>query len=77
MNSRNYGLYAIAVAVAVVGALWLGMPVGTLALLGLILVCPLMMFFMMRGMPGGDDGQQQHRHDRAEGTDPHKHTSDR
>ncbi|MGW3124079.1 DUF2933 domain-containing protein [Streptomyces sp. NPDC001107] len=51
-NQRNYGLYAVAVAIAVVGALALGVPVGTLALLAVVLACPLMMFFMMRGMHG-------------------------
>jgi len=76
MNSRNYGLYAVAVAIAVVGALWLGVPVGTLAVLGLVLVCPLMMLFMMRDMHDGDGhGQEQHRHDPADRTNPHDHTS--
>ncbi|MFE4599705.1 DUF2933 domain-containing protein [Kitasatospora indigofera] len=55
-NTRNYGPYAIAVAIAVVGALALGVPVSSLAVLGIVAVCPLMMFFMMRGMHGmGDD----------------------
>lgn len=79
MNNRNYGLYAIALAVAVVGALWLGLPVGTLALLGLVLVCPLMMLFMMRGMHGGDGYDQtrpeQHRHDPADRTEPHENST--
>ncbi|MFP3986158.1 DUF2933 domain-containing protein [Streptomyces sp. E11-3] len=52
-NQRNYGLYAIAVSIAVVGVLSLGVPVGTLAILAIVLVCPLMMLFMMRGMHGG------------------------
>jgi hypothetical protein len=55
MKNRNFGLYAVALAIVVVGALWAGLPVGTLATFGLILVCPLMMFFMMRGMHGGQD----------------------
>ena len=76
MNNRNYGLYAVAVAIAVVGALWLGVPVGTLALLGLVLVCPLMMFFMMRGMHGSDqhDAHGADLHDQAK---PHDHTTPR
>ena len=49
MKNRNYGLYAVAAAIVVVGAIWAGLPLATLAL---ILVCPLMMFFMMRGMGG-------------------------
>lgn len=56
MRTHNYGLYAVAVAVVAVGALWAGVPVASLALLGLLLVCPLMMFVMMRGMHGGDGG---------------------
>ena len=78
MNSRNYGLYAVALAIAVVGALWLGLPVSTLALLGLVLVCPLMMFFMMRGMHGGghdQHGADEHRHDPAGRTEPRDHTT--
>ena len=58
----NLGLYAVAVAIAVVGALWLGVPVGTLAILAVALACPLMMMFMMGGMHGGDD--QHDRDDR-------------
>ncbi|MGW6396415.1 DUF2933 domain-containing protein [Streptomyces sp. NPDC055103] len=64
MKQNQWGLYAIAVAIAVVGALALGVPVGTLAILGIALACPLMMFFMMRGMhdQGGHD-HESHRHD--------------
>ncbi|WP_328678052.1 DUF2933 domain-containing protein [Streptomyces sp. NBC_00322] len=60
-NNRNYGLYAIAAAIALVGALALGVPLGTLALLLIALACPLMMFFMMRGMHGSDDMQGRRR----------------
>lgn len=56
----NFGLYAVAVAIAVVGALWLGVPAGTLAMLAVALACPLMMMFMMSGMHGGHG----HRSDR-------------
>lgn len=81
MKSRDYGLYAVALAIVVVGALWAGVPVGTLALLGMVLVCPLMMIFMMRGMHGGDSGEG-HRHDSADGdsatrSGPHDHTGTR
>jgi len=62
MKDRNYGLYALAVAVLVVGALWLGLPVSTLGLLAIVLVCPLMMLFMMKGMHSGDShGQSSSR----------------
>ncbi|MGW3935221.1 DUF2933 domain-containing protein [Streptomyces sp. NBC_00024] len=66
-NNRNYGLYAIAVAIAFVGALVLGMPLGSLVLLAVVVACPLMMFFMMRGMHGGhgggDDSDPLRKHD--------------
>ena len=55
MKNRNYGLYAVAIAIVVVGAIWAGLPISTLAVFGLVLVCPLMMFAMMRGM-GGSGG---------------------
>ncbi len=73
MKSRNYGLYAVALAIVVVGAIWAGVPVGTLALLGLVLVCPLMMIFMMRGMHGNHG--DQHRHDDADRRGPHDHST--
>ncbi|MCX5275391.1 DUF2933 domain-containing protein [Streptomyces virginiae] len=70
-NNRNYGLYAIAIAIALVGALALGVPLGTLAILAIVAVCPLMMFFMMRGMHGGDD--MHGRDDAPKDRDPHDH----
>ncbi|OKK03718.1 hypothetical protein AMK26_20005 [Streptomyces sp. CB03234] len=45
-NNGNTGLYAI----AVVGALWAGVPLGALAWLILVVACPLGMMFMTRGM---------------------------
>ncbi|WP_328967492.1 DUF2933 domain-containing protein [Streptomyces sp. NBC_00239] len=53
-TNRNYGLYALAAAIAFVGALAFGVPLGTLAWLALVAACPLMMFFMMRGMRDSD-----------------------
>ncbi|MFD0367999.1 DUF2933 domain-containing protein [Streptomyces sp. NPDC059071] len=74
MKQNQWGLYAIAVAIAVVGTLALGLPVGTLAFLGVALACPLMMFFMMRGMHGQDmhDGHDDRHedHDRNESGRP-------
>ncbi|KOU18378.1 hypothetical protein ADK49_12735 [Streptomyces sp. WM6349] len=68
-------MYALAAAIAFVGALALGVPLGTLAWLALVAACPLMMFFMMRGMrdSGGHAGQdstdkdQLGRHDHPTG----------
>ncbi|QLH25298.1 DUF2933 domain-containing protein [Streptomyces sp. Rer75] len=59
-RKKNYGLYAIALAIGIVGALALGLPVQTLILLGVVLACPLMMFFMMRGVHGGQQHDASH-----------------
>ncbi|MFF1298416.1 MULTISPECIES: DUF2933 domain-containing protein [unclassified Streptomyces] len=73
-NNRNYGLYAVAVAIAVVGALALGVPLGDLAFLLIVLACPLMMFFMMRGMHGGGMHGRGSGHDDApKDREPHDH----
>jgi len=61
MKRQQWGLYAVALAIAVVGLVWAGVPAATLLIAALILVCPLMMFFMMRGMHGGDmSGHDSH-----------------
>ena len=83
MRNRNYGLYAIALAIVVLGVLWAGLPAASLALFGLLLVCPLMMFFMMRGMHGGqgghaghtDQGGQGHQHNVSDRAGPHDHST--
>ncbi|PBC65766.1 hypothetical protein BKI49_00415 [Streptomyces sp. Tue6028] len=74
MNQRNYGMYALAAAIVVVGTVMLGASLESLVWLALVAACPLMMFFMMRSMHGQDahSGHDQHRDDRDE--DPlHKH----
>jgi type III secretory pathway component EscV len=58
MKSRNLGLYAVALAIVVVGLLWAGLPAASLVWFALVLACPLMMFFMMRSMHGGDSHNQ-------------------
>ena len=55
-RSPNLGLYAVAAAIAIVGALWVGVPAGTLAVVGIALACPLMMVVMMGGMMHGMHG---------------------
>ncbi|MFC4463543.1 hypothetical protein ACFPH6_02785 [Streptomyces xiangluensis] len=75
MNKRSYGLYAIALAIVVVGAMALGAPLATLVWLALVVACPLMMFIMMRGMHGQDmhgghadrDEDPLHKHDHHTG----------
>lgn len=68
MNHTNYLRVAIG-AVAVIAVLGLfGVPVGSYLPFALILlVCPLMMFFMMRGMShGGASGHGGHHNKPAE-----------
>jgi hypothetical protein len=59
MKRQQWGFYAIALAVLIVGLVWAGVPVSTLLVAVLVLACPLMMLFMMgghggRGRGGGD-----------------------
>jgi hypothetical protein len=42
----------MALAILVVGLVWVGVPTSTLLLAGVLLMCPLMMFFVMPGMHG-------------------------
>jgi multisubunit Na+/H+ antiporter MnhG subunit len=77
MKRQQWGMYAVALAILVVGLVWAGVPASTLLVAGLVLVCPVMMFVMMRGMHGGDasghDTSHDHQHhgtaDRTD--DPH------
>ena len=63
-NKRNHGMYALAAAIVVVGALIVGASLQSLVWLALVAACPLMMFFMMRGMHGQD---MHGGHDRQRG----------
>ena len=58
MKRQPWGLYAIALAIGLVG---LVVPASTLLVAALALACPLMMISMMGGMHGGH-GQAQHSH---------------
>ena len=55
MKRQPWGLYAIALAILVVGLVALGVPASTLLVAALVLACPLMMIFMMHGMHGGQE----------------------
>lgn len=67
MNKEQMPLYAAALAVLAVVLVFAGVSVETLLVTGVVLVCPVMMFFMMRGMGRRDsashDGQDKHSHD--------------
>jgi len=76
MKERNYGFYALAVAVLVVGALWLGLPASTLGLLAIVVVCPLMMLIMMKGMHGGND-RTRHGSGQSDENTPRDHSTNR
>ena len=52
MKRQPWGMYAIALAVLVVGLVWAGVPAQTLLVAALVLTCPLMMLVMMHGMHG-------------------------
>ncbi|MHB9857064.1 hypothetical protein [Streptomyces sp. YIM S03343] len=61
MRNDKRPLYALAAAVLVVGPVALGVPISTVIGLGLLAGCPLMLFFMMRGMHGeGTHGEGTH-----------------
>ncbi len=57
MKRPQWGLFAVAFAILVVGLVWAGVPAGTLVLAGLVLLCSLLMLVMMRGMHSHESGQ--------------------
>ncbi|WP_088961421.1 DUF2933 domain-containing protein [Micromonospora purpureochromogenes] len=67
MRRQRLPLYAIALAIVVVGALAVGVPAKSLAFGLLALACPLMMLFM-HGGHGGHGGHEGHHH--HQGHDP-------
>jgi DUF2933 family protein len=67
MMRQHMPYYAIAAAILIVGLAAVGVPVSNLLFLGVILVCPLMMLFMMRGMHGGGGD------DNTKGGNPQEH----
>jgi hypothetical protein len=64
MMRQHLPYYAIAAAILIVGLVAFGVPVSNVLFLGLVLVCPLMMMFMMHGTGAGhadDIGQKDDR----------------
>ena len=61
-NEGTYPMYALAVVAGAAIAVWAGLPLTFLFLL----ICPVMMFFMMRGMGGlGVDGRRSTKRRRS------------
>jgi hypothetical protein len=67
MAGTNHGVWALVAAAAFIGLLWTDADLGALLPLLFLLACPLMMFFMMKGMHGGEGhqhaGQRADEHD--------------
>lgn len=77
MKREHLPLYAIALAVLIVGLAFAGVPLGTLLVLPLILVCPLMMIFMMRGMDHDGTGHEDDKPAGQADLHNHHHTAGR
>ena len=67
MKQKHLPLYAIALAILVVGLAFAGVPVQTILIGLLVLTCPLMMMFMMggHGDGGGHGGSDQNADQRS------------
>ncbi|SDM28417.1 Protein of unknown function [Lentzea albidocapillata subsp. violacea] len=65
MKRQHLGLYAIALAILIVGSAFAGVPLPTMLVGLLVLACPLMMMFMMggHGGHGGHGGSDEQHHD--------------
>jgi hypothetical protein len=53
MSHKNMGPYVVAAAIVAAALILAGVPFATLLPFALVLLCPLMMVFMMRGMSHG------------------------
>ena len=67
MKREQPGLYAIALAILIVGLAFAGVPLQTMLFGLLVLACPLMMMFMMGGH-GGRGGSDDQHHDQRHTT---------
>jgi choline-glycine betaine transporter len=59
MKNLHYGHCIVAVALAAVLLIALGVSASTLGYVAILLACPLMMFVMMRMMMGSQPGSHQ------------------
>jgi len=80
MKKEQLPGFAMVLVVLIVGLAFAGVPASTLIVVPLILACPLMMFFMMRGMDHGGSAHgegDEHRDARGHGDGcGHDHTTD-
>jgi len=67
MNKEQLPLYAVALAVLIVGLVFAGVPLSVLFVLPIVLICPLMMFFMMRGTDHGSTPREKDDHEHHDG----------
>ncbi len=63
MKNLHYGYCLLAVAVAVFLLVAVGVQASTLGFLAVVLVCPLMMFVMMKTMMGDHSGSSSRSDD--------------
>jgi hypothetical protein len=71
MRIKYLPQYAIALAILVVGLAFAGVAVESLLVALLVLACPLMMLFMMRGMHGGSQDDHEDRSGEAHKREHH------
>ncbi len=76
MKTQQMAKLALVAGALLVALVVAGLPVASLGFLVLILACPLMMFFMMRGMGGMGHGAGG-RHDDVHDHDHDVHDHDR
>ena len=67
MNKEQLPLYAVALAVLIVGLAFAGVPLSALFVLPIVLICPLTMFFMMRGKDHGSTAREKDDHEHHDG----------
>ncbi len=60
MKRLNYGHCLIGVAIAAILLILLGVQASTLVVLAAVLICPVMMFVMMKTMMRGQHGPSDH-----------------
>jgi len=60
MKREQLPIYALALAILVVGLAAMGVPLGTVFFSLAALACPLMMIFMLSGMHGGHGHEHGH-----------------